>query len=178
MDQTTEQKFEGGRRRYEADHRIAQLLIPVMALLCVAGFMVVSNGVMAGWYLAILGGLGTLALIVQIIPGRCCLEIDPEKLTICTQFKQRHYYWTDVRELGTHDMGLFQVVGLRLIPSTLPKYGLKRPAPKGEWDILINNRYDLPNRELVKQLNLVRNSFSPQPPPVARPIPDDDEDDE
>lgn len=165
------------RLHYEADHRLAQVLIPVMGLLCFAGVMVVSSGVMAGWYLVILFGLATLALVMQVLPGSCFLEIDAEKLTICTQFKPRHYFWSDVRELGIKPVGVFQVVGLRLMPASLGKYGLRHPAPKGEWDILISNRYNLPSQELVHQLNLVRSSLAPQPELGKTIVINDDEDD-
>ncbi len=148
--------------RYEADHRFAQVLLPVMAIIFGCGICLLAWGQLAGLYLSIVFGIVVAALVIQILPGSCYLEIDPEKLTICTQFKARHYYWADVKELGLKNLGYFEVVGLRLLPQRVKKYGLKYPASKGEWDIMINNRYDLPSQELVKQLNLVRNSMTTQ----------------
>ena len=93
----------------------------LLLLLFAAGFLVIGvlmirDGDLRGWFVALASGAGTLVALVAMLPGASYLKLGPEGFTICSLFRKSFLSWTNVQDFRVISISLNKMVGFDYAP--------------------------------------------------------------
>lgn len=85
------------------------LLLLVCLLFCTVGVLMVLDGVLLGYFCALLFALGALVFIAQLHPRAAYLHLDEQGFTYCSLFRAHRTHWAAVAgfavvRVGGHSM--------------------------------------------------------------------------
>ncbi|WP_013627177.1 hypothetical protein [Rubinisphaera brasiliensis] len=102
------------------------------------GFKIVQAGNPEGWFLLTLFTLSTIAALLTILPGSSGMEVDADKVTVTSSFRQKQYRWEHIEKMGLFQVGMVRRVGFDFNarypgPERVPNFA----KPPSGWHITL-----------------------------------------
>jgi hypothetical protein len=129
------------------------LLALCLAFTVVGGWMIYGRRP-AGWFVAVLFGLGSLVFALQLLPGSSYLLLEPDGFTVRTLYRSQKYGWAEVERFGVTRIGGNKTVAFDF-SSQYGKYRVARQVAAGlsGYEGTLPDTYGMKPERLAELLN-------------------------